>query len=177
MSRSSSFRDIRTTRPRSALSSGRPRSPPTISASVCATTGAASGPGAGPRLRARRRAESVDGFLGLLAALDDIAGAEQNGLELLLPVGGPAQQEFQVHAEVLEFFLERVLHDCLGLLVLLQRDALGVPADRLRLLDQRRDHAGIGAGFVGKLLRRLVILFGGHWLSRNKRQGCRGAGA
>src|SRR4029453_17927843 len=46
--------------------------------------------------------------------------------------------------------------------ILLQREALLVPADRLRFLLQRRDQAGEGSSFLAKLFRGLVVLIGGH---------------
>src|SRR3954454_22889446 len=73
-------------------------------------------------------------LLRLLTCLDDVAVGEQNLLQLLAPDRRLAQQEFEAHAEVLVLLLQRVLHDRLGLLVFLQRDALRVPADRLALL-------------------------------------------
>jgi hypothetical protein len=63
---------------------------------------------------------------------------------------------------VLELLVLRVAHDGGGLAVLLDGQALGVPADRLGLLDQRGAHAREGADVLGQLAWWLVVLLGGH---------------
>ena len=98
----------------------------------------------------------------LLAALHDVAVGEEDGLERLPPLGLFAQEELEVHAEVLHLLLLRVLHDRLRGLVLLQRDALLVPADGFRFLGEGRDHACERAGGGRELLGRLVILVESH---------------
>src|SRR5947209_4333362 len=57
-------------------------------------------------------------FLGLfsgLAELDDVALREEDFLKGGAPLWSATQQELQVHAEVLELLLLRVLHDRFGL--------------------------------------------------------------
>ena len=80
--------------------------------------------------------------LGLLAVLDDVAGLEEDALGDLAPDRRPAQEELEVHAEVLELLALRVAHDRLRHGVGLDREALLVPADRLGLLGQRGAQAG-----------------------------------
>ncbi|MER8919808.1 hypothetical protein NKI10_07835 [Mesorhizobium sp. M0802] len=94
--------------------------------------------------------------------LDDVAGGEQDFLQFRAPVFLLAQQEFQIHAEMLELLALRVLHDRLGLRVFLDRHALFVPADRLGLFDQRGDHAGKGPHLLRQFFRWLVILIETH---------------
>ena len=48
-------------------------------------------------------------MLGLLPMLNDVALLEQNVLQRRPPLGLSAQEELQVHTEVLELFLARVL--------------------------------------------------------------------
>ena len=103
------------------------------------------------------------GFLfAALAGFDDAAFSEKNFLELSLPLWLAAEQEFQIHSKVLEFFLLGSLHDRLGLGVFFQRDTLFVPADGLGLIDQGRAHASEGACFLGQFVWRLVILVETH---------------
>src|SRR5674476_1070068 len=103
------------------------------------------------------------GFLfAALAGFDDAAFSEKNFLELGPPFWLAAEQEFQIHSKVLEFFLLGSLHDRLGLGVFFQRDTLFVPADGLGLLDQGRAHASEGACFLGQFVWRLVILVETH---------------
>ena len=101
-------------------------------------------------------------LLGLLAVLDDVAGLEEDALGDLAPRGRPAQQELEVHAEVLELLALRVAHDRAGLGVGLDREALLVPADRLGLLGQRRAQAGERPRLGGQLIGWLVVLVESH---------------
>src|SRR5687767_6243009 len=95
--------------------------------------------GRAPQRRRERRAlpgALLARFLGFVTELHDVAFREENPLEHLAPLRLPAQQELQVHAEVLHLLVLRVLHDRARLAILLDREALLVPADRLRLLDE-----------------------------------------
>src|SRR5215210_1226798 len=65
---------------------------------------------------------------------------------------------------MLELLLLGVFHDRQRFFVLFHGDALLVPADRLRLLDQRGDHSGEGPRLGGQFPRRLVILLETHGL-------------
>ena len=94
--------------------------------------------------------------------LDDVALLEEDSLGDLPPQRRAAQQELEVHAEVLELLALRVAHDRPRLAVGLDGDALLVPADRLGLLGQRRAQPGEGAGLAGELLGRLVVLVETH---------------
>src|SRR5207248_1240605 len=98
----------------------------------------------------------------LLPMLDDIAGLEQNVLENRSPLRRLAEQEFEIHPKVLELFLLRIAHDGARRFVLLDRDALLVPADRLRLFGEWSNHASKRSCRGGKLVRRLVILVESH---------------
>src|SRR5439155_23911145 len=81
------------------------------------------------RVRRRRVRRGRDGLrplgltlgvlllLGLLAVLDDVAGLEARVLAGEAPLRLAPQQELEIHREVLEFFLLRVLHDRARLLV------------------------------------------------------------
>src|SRR3954462_2137803 len=113
----------------------------------------------------RRILPSVDLLLASLAPLDDVAGREQDLLQLRPPVVLSPQQELEIHAEVLELFLLRVLHDGARLGVGFDGDALLIPVDRLGLLDQGGDHAGEGPGLLWQLGRRLVVLIEAHSLA------------
>src|SRR5947207_1330713 len=92
-------------------------------------------------------------LLRLLAGRDDVALREEDRLQDLAPLRLATQQELEVHPEVLELLQLRVLHDRPRLCVLLEREPLLVPADRLRLLDQRRGHARKGASLLRQLGR------------------------
>src|SRR3954469_10211587 len=59
----------------------------------------------------------VGGLFGLLALFDDVAVGEQHLLHRRLPLRRAAEQELEVHSEVLELLLLRVLHDRAGLVV------------------------------------------------------------
>src|SRR5215218_10377320 len=101
-------------------------------------------------------------FFRVVAQLHDVALGEQDALEHLAPLRLLPEQELQVHPEVLHLLVLRVLHDRLRLTVGLYREALLVPADRLGLFDQRRDHAGEGARLGRELRGRFVILIESH---------------
>jgi hypothetical protein len=58
-------------------------------------------------------------------------------------------EELKVHREMLELLLLGVLHDGVGLRILLERETLLVPADGLRFLDQRGADAGECPDFLG----------------------------
>ena len=79
--------------------------------------------------------------LRLLAVLDDVTGLEQDPLRDLAPRRRAAQQELEIHREVLELLALGVLHHRDRLGVGLDRQALLIPADRLGLLGQRRAQA------------------------------------
>src|SRR6476661_9354697 len=110
----------------------------------------------------RRRPTSVDVLLGLFAERHDVANGKQNPFQLATPVSLVTEQEFKIHSEVLEFLLLRILHDRLRRTVLLDRDALLVPANRLRLLDERGNHARERPRRGRQLGRRLVVLIEAH---------------
>ena len=82
------------------------------------------------------RTSSIDLLFRRLCALNYVTLGEKNTSELGPPVLGAAEQEFQVHTEVLEFLFLRIRHDCFGLLVPFDRHALFVPAYGFRFLDQ-----------------------------------------
>ena len=83
----------------------------------------------------------------------------------LAPAGRAAQQELEVHAEVLELLAHGVAHDRRRFGVRLDGKALLVPADRLGLLGQRGAQAGERAGRGRQLLGRLVVLVEAHRIS------------
>src|SRR5678815_380665 len=87
------------------------------------------------------RIRSARFFLRLFTVLNYVARREENTLKGLTKKRLLAENEFEVHAEMLEFLFLRVLHDRFGLGVLLHRNPLLVPVDRLGLLDQGGDHA------------------------------------
>ena len=74
------------------------------------------------------------------------------------PLRPPAEQELEIHREVLVLLVPRVLDDRASLGVLLDREPLLVPVDRLGLLGQRREHPGERACLLRELLGRLVVL-------------------
>src|SRR5439155_9711491 len=115
--------------------------------------------------------------LRLLAVLDDVAGLEEDALDDLAEDRLAAEQELEVHAEVLELLLLRVLHDRARLAVALDREPLLVPADRLGLLDQRRADARESARLLGQLARRLVVLVERHGAPYTRRTSARTRGA
>src|SRR6187551_411872 len=84
----------------------------------------------------------VELFLGFLAVFDDIARLEEDALQHSGPLRLAAAEGLEVHREVLELLALRVLHDRPGVGILLDIQALLVPADRLRLLDQRGANPG-----------------------------------
>src|SRR4051794_10700255 len=116
------------------------------------------------RTRAPRfiRTSPFRGLLGFVAMLDDVARLEQNAFECVAPLRFLAQQKLEVHAKMLHLLVLRVAHDRERVFVFLDREALLVPTDRLRLLDERGDHACEGASLFGQLVRRLVILVEAH---------------
>ena len=101
-------------------------------------------------------------FLGLLAVLDDVALLEQDPACDLAPERRAAQEEFEIHAEVLELLSLRVAHDRKRLAVGLDGESLLVPADRLGLLGQRGAQPREGPRLGRQLIRWLVILVGTH---------------
>ena len=126
---------------------------------------------AGCRCRARptpargtstRRVVVVRGLLGRLAVRDDVALLEQDPPRDLAPLRLLAQQELEVHAEVLELLADRVGHDRARGRVRLDRQPLLVPADRLGLLGQRGAEAGEGARLGRQLVGWLVVLVESH---------------
>src|ERR1700736_3415134 len=82
---------------------------------------------------------SVHVLLGLFPVLDNVARLKKNILQDRAPVGLLSQQELEIHAEVLELLLLRVLHDGSGGLVLLNRNALLIPVNGLGLFDHRNN--------------------------------------
>src|SRR6185369_11903112 len=101
-------------------------------------------------------------LLRLVPQLHDVALGEEDALEHLAPLRLLAEEELEVHPEVLHLLVLRVLHDGLRLTVLLDGEALLIPADRFGLLDQRGDHAGKGARRGRELFGRLVVLVESH---------------
>src|SRR3954454_21789251 len=110
-------------------------------------------------------------LLGLLALLDDVAVGEEHLLHRRPPLRGAAQEELEVHREVLELLLLGVPHDGAGLVVALEGAPLPVPADGLRLLGQRGDHARERARLRRQLFRRLVVLVESHAANRTRIRG------
>ena len=94
--------------------------------------------------------------------LDDVSGLEEDLFEGDVPLLVAADEELQIHREMLELLLLRVLHDRARLCVLLECEALLVPADRLCLLDQRGAHARKRSGLIRQLGRRFVVLLESH---------------
>src|SRR6476660_4786058 len=90
------------------------------------------------------RRSSIDLFFRRFATVDDIALGEEDLLQFRAPVRTAAEQKFQIHSEMLEFLFLSVLHDRVGLRVLLDRHPLLIPTDRLSFLDQGGDHASKG---------------------------------
>src|SRR5471030_309272 len=88
-------------------------------------------------------------FLRLFAVLDDIALAEEHFLARDLPFRLAAEKKLEIHREVLELLLLRVLHDRARLGVLLDREALFVPVDCFSFLDHREAHPGKRSGLLG----------------------------
>src|SRR6185436_8833471 len=97
-------------------------------------------------------------LLGLFSVLDDVSLLEQDPGGDLAPQRGSPEKELEVHREVLELLALRVAHDRARLAVSFDRKTLLVPADRLRLLGQRRAQARERASGVRQLVGRLVIL-------------------
>src|ERR1051325_4134208 len=73
-------------------------------------------------------------LFGFLAVFDDVALLEKNPLRDLFPLRLGAKEPFEVHREMFELFLLRVLHDRSRALVFFDRDALLVPVNRLGFL-------------------------------------------
>ena len=80
----------------------------------------------------------VGSRLGRLAVLDDVARLKQHSLGDLAPLRRAPQEELEVHAEVLVLLADRIGHHGSRFRILLDRQPLLVPADRLGLLGQRR---------------------------------------
>ena len=94
--------------------------------------------------------------------LDDVPRLEQDPLRDLPPRRGAPEQELEVHAEVLELLALRVAHHCGRLGVGLDREALLVPPDRLRLLGQRGAQARESPRRLRQLVGWLVVLVEAH---------------
>src|ERR1700709_508598 len=94
--------------------------------------------------------------------LDDVALAEEHPLRDLTPARNLAQEELEVHREVLELLPLSVFHDRPRVGVGLDREALLVPADRLALLFERGAETGERPRLGRQLLRRLMILVESH---------------
>jgi hypothetical protein len=109
-----------------------------------------------------RRAFLVHLRLGLLAVLDNVAWLKEDASRDLAPVGRSPEQELEVHAEMLELLSLGVAHDRDSLRIVLDREALLVPADRLGLLGQRGAKAGERARRGGELVGWLVVLVESH---------------
>src|SRR5256885_1256354 len=112
-----------------------------------------------PLLRQRPSAGIV---FRLFTMLDDVAFLEEYVLEDNAPLGSAAQQELEIHPEMLELFALGVPHNRSCVTILLDREALLIPADCFGLLDQRRDHAREGSGLRGELGGGLVVLVKSH---------------
>src|SRR5256885_16693685 len=108
---------------------------------------------------------AVLGVLRLFAGLDDVALGEEDLLQGDPPVRRPADQELEVHPEVLELLALRVRHDRLRLGIGLECHPLLVPADRLRLFGHRRDHPGERAPLGAQFFCRFVVLVETHLAS------------
>ena len=78
------------------------------------------------------------------------------------PLRAPAEQELEVHREVLVLLVARVGDDRARVLVLLDGEALLVPADGLGLLRQRGEDARQRPDLLAELLGRLVVLVESH---------------
>src|SRR5258708_1197320 len=134
-------------------------------ASVAAVPAKSAGCGATHRSGYLRRPDSAQLVLGALAALaegDDVALLEEDALKSCTPLGCSAEQQLEVHAEVLELLFLRAFHDGDRLGVVLHRHALLIPVYRLSFFDEAGDDACVGAGFVRELSGRLVILLKSH---------------
>src|ERR1700709_2664335 len=94
--------------------------------------------------------------------LDDVALAEEHPLRDLTPARHLAQEELEVHREVLELLPLAVLQDPPPVGVGLDRKALLVPADRLALLFERGAETGERPRLGRQLLRWLVVLVESH---------------
>src|SRR5690349_14514280 len=70
------------------------------------------------------------------ALFDDFASGEQYRFEFLAPEWGAAEEEFEIHSEVLEFLFLGIFHDGPRFRVAFDSNALLVPANRLRLFDE-----------------------------------------
>ena len=114
------------------------------------------------RLTELAAASVVDCLFGRLTVLDDVSRLEEDLLEGDVPLLVAADEELQIHSEVLELLLLRVLHDRARLCILLECEALLVPADRLRLFDQGSAHASKRPGLIRQLGRRFVVLLESH---------------
>ena len=101
-------------------------------------------------------------LLRLLAVLDDVAVLEEDPLRDLAPQRKAAKEKLEVHGEVLELLTFGVPHDRPGRGVALDGEALFVPVDGLRLLDQVCGHSREGPRFLRKFRRGLVVLVESH---------------
>src|ERR1700722_3615721 len=94
--------------------------------------------------------------------LDDVAILEEHSLGNLSPLRLAAEKELEVHAEVLELLADGICHHAPRFRIALDRQALLIPADRFRLLCQRRAKPCERARLLRELLRRLVVLVEAH---------------
>ena len=113
-------------------------------------------------MRTLRRSGAPRGGLRRLAVLDDVALLEEHSFGDFSPLRLAAKQELEVHAEVLVLLADGIGHDAPRFGIALDRQALLVPADRLRLLGQRRAQPRERARLLRELLRRLVVLVEAH---------------
>ena len=114
------------------------------------------------RLTGQQQFSSARLLLGLFTVLDYVAPGKENPLKCLAKSWFLTENEFEIHSEMFELLLLRILHDRLGLGILFQRYPLLLPVDRLSFLDRRREHARESACLLGKLFWWFVILFCRH---------------
>src|SRR2546421_2191690 len=148
----------------SACPASSRRPSPTSSTGTRSQTSSTAGARRGSRSRSSAEAAglAVLRVLRLLAALDDVALGEENRLQRNPPFRRSADQELEIHAEMLELLALGVGHDRLRLRVGLERHPLLVPAAGLRLFGQRRDHPGERACLRVQLAGRFVVLVETH---------------
>src|SRR5438034_7282925 len=116
-----------------------------------------------PRREVRQMDILVRGILlSLLTVLDNVAALEEDILQHFAPLRAAAEQELEIHSEVLELLVLSISHDGARFPVLFQRQTLLIPGNRLRLLDERGNHTRERTGLRGKLARGLMVLLESH---------------
>src|SRR6266516_1937887 len=66
-------------------------------------------------------------LLSFLTVLDDVAALEENILQNLAPLRAAAEQELEIHSEMLELLVLSISHDGARFPVLFQRQTLLIP--------------------------------------------------